>query len=75
MSKIPNALGGLDLEMPGPSRVWGKKLIKAVQDGDVPEANINDKVRRLLRLFKRTGKFENPNEKKEEKQLIKKKQN
>ena len=63
---IPNALGGLDLEMPGPSRVWGKKLIKAVQDGDVPEANINDKVRRLLRLFKRTGKFENPNEKKEE---------
>ena len=52
---IPNALGGLDLEMPGPSRVWGKKLIKAVQDGDVPEANINDKVPYFLENFATTS--------------------
>jgi len=48
---VGNALGGLDLEMPGPSRVWGDMLIEAVKRGDVSEQIIDDKVRRLLALM------------------------
>lgn len=43
------AVGGLDLEMPGPGRWWGKgRLEKAVADGEVPESAIDEKVRRIL---------------------------
>ena len=53
-----NAIGGLDLEMPGPARTWGAKLIEAVKDGKVPETVIDDKVLRLLRVMDRTGLFD-----------------
>lgn len=48
--------GGLDLEMPGPAR-WmdGEKIIAAVEAGDLNEAVIDDKVRRLLRTLGRVG--------------------
>jgi len=47
------ALGGLDLEMPGSglNDFMGRPLLKAVQDGKVPEAVIDDKVRRILRAI------------------------
>ena len=54
---IPNALGGLDLEMPGPSRVWGTKLLKAIEDQEVSEEIINDKTKRVLRTLLRAGRF------------------
>ena len=54
LETIPNALGGLDLEMPGPSKVWGKKLVAAVEEGKVSEAIIDEKVERLFRLIERT---------------------
>ncbi|MFC8002144.1 glycoside hydrolase family 3 C-terminal domain-containing protein [Streptomyces olivaceus] len=44
------ARAGLDLAMPGPGGPWGEALARAVADGDVPEAAVDDKVRRLLRL-------------------------
>ncbi|MGB1422212.1 MAG: glycoside hydrolase family 3 C-terminal domain-containing protein [Pseudomonadales bacterium] len=62
---IANALGGLDLEMPGPSKVWGADLRSAVDAGDVPEAVIDDKVRRLLRVLAWSGRFDHPEEKPE----------
>ncbi len=62
---IPNALGGLDLEMPGPSQVWGSALRSAVDTGDVPETVIDDKVRRLLRVLAWSGRFDDPEEKPE----------
>ena len=62
---IENALGGLDLEMPGPAVAWGAELLKAAQEGDVPESVIDDKVRRLLRVLERSGRFEDPVEKPE----------
>ena len=62
---IPNALGGLDLEMPGPSQVWGSALRSAVDAGDVPETVIDDKVRRLLRVLAWSGRFDDPEEKPE----------
>ncbi len=48
------ALGGQDLEMPG-SKFLGPVLADAVKAGIVPEALLDDKATRLLRLFQRTG--------------------
>ncbi len=46
--------GALDLEMPGPARWMNpQKIVTAVQHGDLDEAIIDDKVRRLLRLIAR----------------------
>jgi beta-glucosidase len=52
------ARGGLDLEMPGPPRHWGPKLAEAVRRGEVPECDVDEAVRRMLRLALRTGAFE-----------------
>ncbi|MHC6222229.1 glycoside hydrolase family 3 C-terminal domain-containing protein [Arthrobacter sp. MMS24-S77] len=49
------ALGGLDLVMPGPDGPWGEALVNAVAAGEVPEAVVNDHLRRLLRLAYRVG--------------------
>jgi hypothetical protein len=51
----PAAEAGLDLVMPGPSGPWGDQLVAAVRDGRVPEAAVDDKVLRLLRLAARVG--------------------
>jgi beta-glucosidase len=55
-----NMLGGLDLEMPGPARSRGDKLVAAVNAGQVDEALIDDSAARMLRLIARTGRFEEP---------------
>ena len=34
-STVPAAKAGLDLEMPGPARYFGKALVKAVKEGKV----------------------------------------
>ncbi|MGW0606631.1 glycoside hydrolase family 3 C-terminal domain-containing protein [Streptomyces sp. NPDC002640] len=49
------ARAALDLAMPGPQSPWGALLVQAVKDGRVPEAAVDDKVRRLLRLAGRVG--------------------
>jgi beta-glucosidase len=54
-STTASACAGLDLEMPGPPVHFGKRLAKAVETGEVPEAVIDDHVGRLLRLAQRTG--------------------
>ncbi|MBN1581944.1 MAG: glycoside hydrolase family 3 C-terminal domain-containing protein [Anaerolineae bacterium] len=54
------ANNGLDLEMPGPARWMGEKLLEAVQNGQVGEAAIDDKVRRLLRTILKAGVQEGP---------------
>ena len=48
----------LDLVMPGPEGPWGDALVAAVRAGEVPEAEIDEKVRRLLRLAARVGALE-----------------
>ncbi|MFA3872812.1 glycoside hydrolase family 3 C-terminal domain-containing protein [Streptomyces sp. MMCC 100] len=52
---VDTARAGLDLAMPGPDGPWGEALARAVADGDVPEAAVDDKARRLLRLAARLG--------------------
>ena len=60
---VANALGGLDLEMPGgPGIVWGERLLEAVGEGLVPESIVDDKVRRLLRVIDWSGRFDEPDE-------------
>src|SRR3954469_8729775 len=51
----PAANGGLDLVMPGPDGPWGEALVEAVQSGEVPEAVVDEHLRRLLRLADRVG--------------------
>jgi beta-glucosidase len=51
----PAARAALDLAMPGPTGPWGGALVDAVRDGRVPEAAIDDKVLRILRLAARVG--------------------
>jgi hypothetical protein len=48
-------LGGLDIEMPGPPKYWGEKLLATLEAGEVPEEVVDAKLRRLLRLAGRVG--------------------
>ena len=50
----------LDLAMPGPDGPWGEALVEAVRDGRVPEAAIDAKVLRILRLAERVGALDEP---------------
>ena len=52
---VASAIGGLDLVMPGPDGPWGALLVAAVRAGSVPEAEVDDKVSRLLGLARRVG--------------------
>lgn len=53
---------GVDLEMPGPTKWRGKKLLRAVQDGVVSESIVSTSARRVLSLAKSLGLFEHPEE-------------
>ncbi len=52
---VAAASAGLDLEMPSGAFMNRASLLPAVQDGRVPVAVIDDKVRRILRLAVRFG--------------------
>lgn len=52
------AQAGLDLEMPGPTRDRGDKLVGAVRAGRVETASIDDSARRVLRLLDWVGASE-----------------
>ncbi|NNH70403.1 glycosyl hydrolase [Nocardia uniformis] len=49
------AAKGTDIAMPGPPMLWGAPLADAVEQGEVPESAIDDKVRRILRFAARVG--------------------
>ncbi|WP_402462649.1 beta-d-glucosidase [Isoptericola aurantiacus] len=61
-SVAPAVRGGLDLQMPGPDGAWGDGLLPAIAAGEVTEAELDDKVRRILRLAHRVGRLELPTE-------------
>ncbi|KDN76604.1 beta-glucosidase [Streptomyces olindensis] len=50
--------GGLDIAMPGPRTVYGEALARAVRDGEADEAQVDEAVRRVLRLAARVGILE-----------------
>jgi len=57
---VASALGGLDLEMPRPKFMNGATLLPAIQSGEISEAIINDKVRRILRAAVSMGFLSRP---------------
>lgn len=55
---VAPARHGLDLEMPGPGRYWGDgQLEEAVVSGEVPEAVLDDKVRRIVGFLEWRGRL------------------
>lgn len=54
-STVGSAIGGLDLEMPGPTQWRGERLVRAVEAGEVDVAVIDEAARRLLRIVARSG--------------------
>ncbi len=65
-STAPSVNAGLDLEMPGPPLWRGEKLLHAVEMGEVQEATIDERVRAVLHLLLKAGKFEQREEKDEQ---------
>lgn len=59
-STAPAANAGLDLEMPGPPKWFGARLLAAVQAGEVSLAQIEDNARRVVRLILRCGLLDGP---------------
>jgi beta-glucosidase len=59
-SALGPARAGLDLEMPSGSWMNAKNLLPAIRRGEVTEQQIDDKVRRILRLIIRMGYLDRP---------------
>jgi beta-glucosidase len=57
-STAPTVNGGLDLEMPGPTRDRGAKLVAAVQAGEVPAETVRLRALNMLRLMERVGSLD-----------------
>ena len=52
---LRSANAGLDLEMPGPDRCFGKKLLVALKEGKVTEERIRDAAGRVARAAQRVS--------------------
>lgn len=59
-STVESVEAGLDLEMPGPTRDRGEKLVAAVRRGDVDQEKVRESARRILDLIRWTGAFSEP---------------
>lgn len=59
-STAPTVEAGLDLEMPGPTRDRGDKLVAAVRAGELGADRVRDAARRVLTLIDRVGGFDAP---------------
>ena len=57
---VGSARAGLDLEMPGPARVFGSHLAAAVERGELDEAVVDAQARRLLSVFATLGALDDP---------------
>ncbi len=57
-STAPTVNAGLDLEMPGPTRDRGAKLVAAVAAGDVSAETVRTRARAMLRLMARVGSLD-----------------
>ncbi len=59
-STVKSALNGLDQEMPGDENYFNAPLKKAVEDGQVPTARLDDMVHRILRSMFAAGVVDDP---------------
>ncbi len=51
--RVPDLKAGLDLEMPAPGPLSRRSILDAIADGSLPEAVLDEAVRRILRVLKR----------------------
>src|SRR5271154_2871013 len=59
-STVKSALNGLDQEMPGDDNYFNAPLKRAVENGQVPMARLNDMVHRILRSMFAAGVVDDP---------------
>jgi beta-glucosidase len=59
-STVKSALNGLDQEMPGDDNYFNAPLKKAVEEGQVPPARLDDMVHRILRSMFAAGVVDEP---------------
>ena len=59
-STVKSALNGLDQEMPGDDNYFNGPLKKAIEDGQVPTARLDDMVHRILRSMFAAGVIDHP---------------
>jgi beta-glucosidase len=57
---VESVKGGLDIEMPGPTRYYGDLLVAAVRNWQVDESVVDEAARRILRMIVRSGKLDDP---------------
>src|SRR5260370_35584254 len=57
---VAAANGGLDLEMPSPTFMNNDILLQALKEGNISQATLDDKVRRILRKAIEFGFFDQP---------------
>ena len=57
-STAPTVNGGLDLEMPGPTRDRGAKLVAEVEAGEVSRETVRLRALNILRLMARVGSLD-----------------
>ena len=50
--------GGLDLEMPGPAKYYGRLLSEAVNNWQIDETRVNEAARRVLRIVLMSGRMD-----------------
>lgn len=57
---VASVRAGCDLEMPGPARARGAKLVAAVDEGRLGAADVRACARRVLQFARRLGSFADP---------------
>ena len=57
---VESVAGGLDIEMPGPAKYYGRLLVDAVRNWQIDEALIDQSVRRILSMIIRSGRLDDP---------------
>jgi beta-glucosidase len=55
---VESVKGGLDIEMPGPAKYYGKLLLEAVRTWQIDEAVVDNAARRILRTILRSGRLD-----------------
>jgi beta-glucosidase len=59
-STVKAALNGMDQDMPGDDNYFSEPLKKAIEDGKVPQARLDDMVHRILRSMLAAGVVDYP---------------
>lgn len=68
-SVVESVKCGCDLEMPGPPKLRGDKILEAIKNGELTEEEVTDCARRVLKLVERSGRLNLPFEEEKEKSI------